>query len=317
MSHSYIKSLMCAAISAITVLSVVPASAVTITADYSNLSAVYQDSTGVLFASAGFGLTDVTDIFKSDVTAGLNYLSSAILLPWSTTISFQLADLKASNAVGDAEITKYDTNNRASNSLIRVDRGNQKFFLDSTPTTNTEFSMTTTNASLGGGLVNVSRFGQATPGGPANGMYDFVTLIVHETEHSLGFFDGSPRFIAAVGATNSAPNAPDRMLTVPTYLSGLLSSYQVPFLPGESHIDGVVNGGVFNNTVVATPGFGSSQRALPTDLELEALCVVNGCTTSDLNLAMTSVPEPSNLALLLAGLPLLIGFGRRRKPMEA
>ncbi len=290
-----------------------PAAAVTITTDYSSLGSVYQDATGKLFSTAAAGRVDVTTDFKADVSAGLSYLQNSILLPWNTTISFQLADLSSSGAVGDSQITSLDVNKRSATSLVRVDSGNLGVFIDKTPLDNSEFTMSSSTTALGGGDVNVARFGNAVAKGPAVGLWDLVTLVVHEAEHSLGFSGGSPRFIDLAGAVGTA----NRKITVPKALSGLPGDFSVPFVSGSSHIDGVVNGGVFNDTVVAEPGFGSGQRALPTAVELYALCVVNGCSApADIN--VNAIPEPQQWLLMACGGAFLWAvLSRRQRRMQA
>jgi hypothetical protein len=301
---------------AATVFGASSASAVSITADFSQLGSVFQDTSGILYSSSAAGRTDVTSLFQLDVNAGISYLQNSILLPWNTTITFTLANLSSDQAVGDSSITAFDANGRASASDIRVDTGNLALFLDPTPQTNSEFSMSTKDATLGGGAVNVSRFGDAVTGGPAADRWDMLTLVVHETEHSLGFSGGSDLFLAAAGATGSA----NRSILIPKSISGMPGSFSVPFVSGSAHIDGVTQNGLFNDTVVAEPGFDVGQRALPTAVELEALCVVNGCTSaSDINtnISVSAVPEPSSWLMMLAGGGLVGAALRRRKSVTA
>ena len=290
----------------------VPASAVTITTDYSSLGTVYQNADGVFSSSAGAGFTDVTDLFKANVSTGISYLQNSILVPFNTTITFQLANLGA-GIVGDSEIMTSDVNNRPSSSTIRVNSGDINFFVDPTPLNNVEYMMTNTNAPLGGGMVNVSRFGNAVSSGPAENRVDLLTLAVHEMEHSLGYSDVTTRFTDAAGATE----APNRAIIVPSTLTGLPSDLSLPFVSGSAHIDGVTQGGLFNNTVVADPGFTFSQRALPTGAEIYGLCGVLGCNASQVNPSISAVPEPSEWLMFMAAGPLLLWASRRRRASHA
>ena len=288
-----------------------PASAVTILTDFSTLGTVYQDAAGQFFTTAALGRTDVTATFEADAGAAAAYLQSAIGRPFTTTINITLADLTSSSAVGDSSITSTDNvTGLPTSSDIRVDDGSILFFADSTPLDNAEYNLHSATTTLGGSAVNISRLGNAVSGGPADGRWDLVTLFVHEMEHSLGFSDGLQLFTDAVGP-KSATDAIDRDLLVSTMLTGFLSDFTVPFVGLSAHIDGVVQNGLFNDTVVAQPGFGDSQRALPTGLEIYGLCVIDGCTADQVNPnPVTTVPEPSTFTLMLAAA--VSGLGLRR-----
>jgi len=299
-----IKSLLAAAL----FLNAMPSSAVLLTADYSSLGTVYQDGSGQLFNSAGVGRTDVTDIFKANVTTAMTYWDNAVLLPWNQTISFKLFDLTASSAVGDSHIDTFDANNRPHTSTIRVDDGSVAFFIDPTPQDNAEFAIASTTAALGGGTVNIGRFGAATSS-PADSGYDLLSLLLHEMEHSLGFSSGTTRW-------DNVINAAGDTLTVPTSVSGLPSSYDIPI--NGTHIDGVAQNGLFNNTSIALPGFNSGERALLTGVDIQAICTIEGCAPDQMNtnpsaFALT-VPEPGTLPLVglaIAGLGFMGTYRRR------
>lgn len=291
------------------------AAAVNITADYSQLGTVYQLSNGQLSNTMGAGAIDVTDIFKSNVSTAINYWQNAVSLPWSTTYTFQLAALDG--AVGDNQITKFDANGRSMNSILRVDSWNAgnpndgnaiAFFMDTTPADNSEFgAIKSTTALLGGGNVNVGRIGTATSGSASQG-YDFLSLVLHEMEHGLGFTTSSPRW-------NNVVNGAGDTLTVSSELSGLPSSFAVPVT--GSHIDGTAAGGRFNDTSIALPGFERGQRALLSDVDIYSICAVEGCTASQVNTnpspIASPVPEPSTTGMLAAGLAVVFYARRRAK----
>ncbi|MGJ5818556.1 PEP-CTERM sorting domain-containing protein [Paludibaculum fermentans] len=282
------------------------ASAVSITADYSLLGTVYQDGSGQLHDTFAPGYTDVTGLFKTNVSTAISYWQNAILLPWSTTVTFTLFDLTGAGAVGDNLITSTDANGRPTSSNLRVDDGSIQFFLDPTPADNSEYTMGSTDAALGGGTVNVGRLGNALAG-PASGKWDLLSLLLHELEHGLGFSASLPRFQNVTTATN---------MTIPTALSLLPSTFDIP-LDG-THVDGVASGGLFNDTSIALPGFTDGQRALLTAADILAICNVEGCASNQYNTnPSAAVPEPGTLLMLSLAAPLLIGLSRRRNRNKA
>lgn len=313
MSMNRIRTLTAAALLAYAV----PASAVTLFADYSQLSAsgsVYQSAGGQLSETAAPGFVDVTGLFKTDVSAAFAYLDNAILVPFNHTVTFKLFDLQSTGADGDSLVTGEDANGRPISSTIRIDTSAAShFFLDPTPLDNSEYAMTFSNATLGGGSVNVERFGTAVTGGPADGRTDLLTLALHETIHSIGITDNIQRFVDAVGA-GAAPGSPDRLMTIPTSLTGLPTDFTIPFLGASAHIDTFADGGTFRHAVVSEPGFGEGDRALITGAEVYALCVVEGCSANQFNTdpnPNAAIPEPGTLLLLSSVGLALIGTRRR------
>jgi hypothetical protein len=289
---------------------------VMLTADYSSLGTVYQDAAGAFYNTAGAGRDDITSIFKANISATFDYFSHSILLPWSEQISFTLFDFGNADTVGDSGIDTVDANGRPATSTIRfnLDPGIQ-YFVDPTPFDNSEFTMSFGTASLGGGQVNNQRFGDAVVGGVADGRWDFLTLVLHETEHSMGISSGLDRFLDLAGPTGT----PNRQFTIPASLSGLPSDFDIPVSQGGAHFVGdPVSGDTFGYMTTADPGWQKSQRALPTALDILAVCQTEGCTQAQVNTSLftgpaASVPEPGTLALLAPGLLPLLGLIRRRR----
>ena len=279
------------------------AHAVTLTADYSALGTVYQDAAGQLYTSPAMGRTDVTATFKSDVTAAFTLLQRTILLPWNESIKLQLADI-GTGAVANSGIDTIDTNGRPATSTINFNtHAGFPSFIDSTPFDNSEFTMATGTAALGGGNVNNKRFGNATATGGATGRWDLLTLILHETEHSLGISNGQSsgftKFLDLVGPAGATA----RTLTINKTLSGLPNNFDIPIEPSTSHFTGSATGtSTFGYAVVANPGWQTAQRALPTCLDILAIGQVEGATMNQIDCsdAAVAVPEPSTWAWGLA-----------------
>ena len=267
--------------------------AVTIVPDYTGLGTVYQDAAGQLYTAAGAGRSDITNVIIQDINAAINYLQGSILVPWTENISYNLGT--GAGNVGEEIVNTLDANNRPNSATINFSLANN-FFVDSSPYENSEFSMSSldTTACCNGDLVNVSRFGDANAGGPAAGRWDFLTIAIHETEHAIGFDRRITRFTDVAGA-NTDPN---RSITIPTTLTGLANDFTIPIVTGSSHIDGTAQGGIFNDAVVADPGFNSAQRALPTGAEIYALCVIEGCSANQVNPELAATPEPLTMTLV-------------------
>jgi hypothetical protein len=305
------------ALVAVVALGLPCAQAVTLTADYSSFGTVYQDATGQLFTAAGAGRTDVTTNFKKDVTAAFQILQGAVTLPWNETITFKLADFALdtppSSAVADSGIDTItgDAAKRPATSTVRFNtHTGYPSFIDPTPFDNSEFTMAFGTAALGGGNVNNKRFGNATDAGGAKDRWDLLTLILHETEHSMGISNGQSsgftRFLDLVGAVGTNP----RNLTIQKTLSGLPNNFDIPIQPNSSHFIGdPTKGDTFGYAVVADPGWQTSQRALPTCLDILAIGQTEGATMDQINCGQL-VPEPSTLALLVIG---LVGFAASRR----
>jgi hypothetical protein len=289
------------------------ASALSITDDFSSLGTVYQTTSGQLTNAFAVGETNVTANFEADANYAASILDTAIGANFSPTITITLANLTSESAVGDSSVTSLDANNRTATSNIRVDSGGSLFFVDPTPASNANFVMTSKSTTLGGGQVNVSRIGNAVAGGPAAGKWDLVTLFTHEMEHSIAYTTAIPNFLTLAGATGTA----NRSILIPTALTGLPSSWNLPIISSSSHIDGNVQSGLFNDAVVADPGFTDSQRALLTAAEIDGACTVDGCTAAQLNTNPSAVPLPASWVMMLSGLAALFGLKGSRRSLSS
>ena len=291
-----------------------PANALTIANDFSQLGMVYQNSAGVLSNTFVTGDTNVTTAFEADANYASSILGKAIGVPFTDTVSYTLANLASEQAVGDSAVTSTYANGLPATSDIRIDT-NLPSFVDPTPASNADFTIHTASTSLGGANVNVSRIGDAIAGTAAAlaGAYDLVTLFTHELEHSVAYSAGNPLFIAAVGPNGTT----ERTLVIPSSLTGLPSDYVLPVKPSGSHIDGDVQNGLFNDIVVADPGFTPNQRALLTEAEIDGACAIDGCTAAQLNTdpyaTVSSVPLPAPVMLMLTGIVALCGFKFKRR----
>ena len=317
-----VRQIISASVAAWCVVTAAPASALVLTADYSDISVsggIWQNAQGQLFsADPGMGATNVTNGFKANVDAAFTYLQNSILVNWVETVTFKLFDFAAAmiNADGDSAIDSIDANNRPSASTIRLDSSSaSQFFVDLTPFDNSEYLINVTNATLGGSSVNVGRYGSAVAGSAAENRTDVLTLVLHELVHSIGF-NFLDRFDAAAGGAVGDPN---RGITVPTSLTGFSSAFVLPILSASDHVDPFAQGGVFEHAITAEPSFGPNDRWLPTGAELYALCVVEGCAANEVNPNLigraNTVPEPGSLALMAIALGLIPVMRRPRQAL--
>ncbi len=309
-----------AVLAAILALSAGQVSALTLVADYSDVSvgSIWQTTGGQLQSSdPGSGAIDVTANFKLNVAAAFTYLQNSILVPWTETVTFKLFDFKAAaiSADGDSAIDHVDGNGRPDMSTIRLDSSDAShFYVDATPFDNSEYDMNVVDATLGGSSVNVGRFGSSVVGGIAENRTDVLTLLLHELVHSAGFnfLDRFDNLAGPVGTDN-------RKITVPTTLTGFASDFDLPFISASDHVDPVAAGGIFAHAITSEPSFGENDRWLPTGAELYALCQVEGCAANEINPNLVASPVPVSGAFWLmasAGLG-LAGMARRRKQAGA
>ena len=283
------------------------ASALTLTAVYTDPS-IYQSSGGQLFSGDPMnGAIDVTSTFRTNVDAAFTYLQNSIKVDRNLEVTFSLFDFTGLGADGDSSITsRYNDTNLPASSRIRLDSSaNSHFYLDATPFDNSEWNMTFTDAVLGGGTVNVGRFGTAVVGGGAEDRTDILTLLLHELVHSTALNSPTPE--GAVGG-------PSRLLTIPSALTGLPSDFDLPFLSQGAHIDPFVEAGVYAHTITSEPSFGNGDRWLPTGVELYGICVVQLCTASQVMpnlMGPTVVAEPGTWSFFAFGFGLIAALRSR------
>jgi hypothetical protein len=135
----------------------------------------------------------------------------------SLTINFWYQDL---TNLGDHDFISADGNNRENVANIKIDTNLgvggalRNYFFDPTPTDNSEFTMTQTLWRDIGGTNQADWFnsagtipdtfetsftGVANGGGPAAGMTDMFSLVLHEVGHALGMSGASPATQAEAG----------------------------------------------------------------------------------------------------------------------
>ncbi len=302
-----IKTLLTAGVSALMLSAAPPASALALFADYSDpslSSGIWQTSAGqILGFDPGNGAVNVTTVFKANISAAFTYLGNSVLGGGDLTVHFGLENLGPLGADGYSQVVSIGPNGLPDVTRIVLDNSPlSSFFLDPTPFDNSEYTMNYVDAILGGGLVNVGRYGSALVGSDAANRTDILTLALHELIHS-----------AALSADTPEGNA-DRKRTIPTALTGFTSDFDLPFLSASNHIDPFAQGGLFEHTVTSEPSFGNNDRWLLTGVEIFGICVVQGCTANQVNPNLVgNVPEPSTMMLLAPAFGLMAMFVRRRK----
>jgi hypothetical protein len=289
----------------ITVLGAGHAAALTINPDYSSLGTVRVDSTGTIVNSGG---TDVTALFKQNINAAIGYWESAVGKAFTVEVKFSLDDLGTAWGTSNATDRQGTDPKHISKAEIQFDNNDTKYFIDPTPWENSEFNISPGTASLGGGTVNVDRRGPATSSGGAAGRVDLLTLALHELEHSIGFDRDEPIYLAAIDDT------PNRHLTIAKTMSGLTNDFDIRLTDPSAHILVETGYTTFVDTVVAKgPGeWGSGERTLLTGADILGVCQINLCSSAQVNLLPSTIPEPGSLVLSTFGACGLLAVGRGR-----
>ncbi len=260
-------------------LGAAPAGAVTITAKFIS-------STAPTSAGGGGNLTDIFD-------TAMNYWETAI--PSSGPLSIEFGwvtltdnDVLAATFIPSSKNSRYHyPPNYADIEFNSADSVGWSWFLDPTPTDNSEYStFTPSHTDLGGGTVNTGRVFTGASG--AAGGVDLLSVALHEIGHALGFISSAPGYSSPIKVTDSLPNAGTR---IPTTTDG--------------HI--TIRTAVLYSSL--TPG----TRKLLTGVDILGVAQLAGDSTVDLN--PVPVPLPGGLVLMVSGLVALGAravSGRRR-----
>ena len=163
------------------------------------------------------------------------------------------------------------------------------WFMDSTPTGNTEYTnFNETFQNLGGGSMQTGRVYTGATGN-ASGRTDMLSVMLHEIGHSLGLSSANTAFQAGNGDL-------DVDVTSPRPFAG--ASIQT------------VSGAHINlSTSLMFPSIGTNLRRLISDADLVANAEISQFTSINLN----AVPEPTTMVVAGLGLAALIRRNRKAK----
>lgn len=285
-----------------------------------------------LFSSVSVGRAAViTALFDSSITdsawkANINYAvgqwnSLFRNDPFSTTITFRADDLSSPSTAGLAIYDTLSVKGYVATSTVKINSNTTAgFFVDATPGDNSEFQMTASwlrqNPSAAPNLLLSGIRGPATAEAAKN-KWDFLSVVEHEIGHCLGigYNGGDPAgYMLYENAITAGSHGTFTGFKVGTQFQSLFSSGQLPvteFPTLGSHFDGNVQGSVFDNALMADPGFQSGQRSLITDVDI--LGVGSLYTLESAQIAL--VPEPGTIAMLatLSGIGCFLFWRNRKK----
>lgn len=259
----------------------------------------------------------------ADVTVPLKKVVQAAVDWWKMALPTNKIDLtidfKLMNLGGDAQagLTRYDTKDAVTGfvktATIWFNNNTTRWFIDRSPHRDNEFTMATSELNQNSATTAKVNSGRYSTASTIGNNWDLLAVAKHEIGHALGIGenDGDP------ANYNLYDNEiADGDIDIDAAFAGLFPGGVLPVTKidvDNSHFDGTAAGGVYNNTLMADPGFQRGQRAVQSDLDILAIGAVYNLAAKDIHLNPLHIPEPASW--LLAGTmgALLAVRGRRAR----
>jgi hypothetical protein len=269
-------------------------------------------------------ISDAT--FKADINYAVGQWNALFQgSPFTTAITFDQKNIGAATLAGLTTYNTLDGSGRVKTSTIDLNT-TASFFADSTPGNNSEFNMQSSYLRQNAPAAPYSSLSGSVGGATAAaalGKWDLVSVAEHEIGHALGigYNAGDPAgYTLYANAVTAGSGGGFTGFNISGSLANLYPTDILPVLRipiNGSHFDGSVQSGVFNNTLMADPGFAQGQRSLITDLDLLGIATMDGLTGDQVFLP-TAVPEPGTIGLMIAGACLVwvAERGRRGRSMR-
>jgi hypothetical protein len=221
----------------------------------------------------------------------------------ATADVFSIAITEVATAgIGAVTSVTEDANLLPSSATMILDNGTHAnnfggFFVDLSPNSGKEFNTT-----------QFGHYGTAKPGFAADGKIDYLSVVIHELGHALGFSESYTKYAnASDNATGVLTYGPGQTID----LLGTATSNQLAHLScAAAPFDLMCSAGTFDNP--ATPasndgGFGDRRR--PNALNLDILAGIYGFMVDKSGLQPITLPEPGTAVVFAVGLAIM-GIGR-------
>lgn len=241
------------------------------------------------------------DYWETAFASSTRSVSQTIEVSWASHGGFTLA-------YGGVSWGGPSNYNVSGGSLSWDNDGSSTFFVDLTPSNNSEYGDSSfRTADLGGGTINVERiYYDAASGTAARDNIDLLSIAIHEIGHTLGMVSGYPRFTALDSGNDGDIDLPGG--TQLTYNGGHLDyDPGVPENPGFPAAGYSIGGSPYYPLAMGGVIYDGTRKLL-TEADILAFSAMQNLNNPNTN---PLIPELSPTLVLLFAIGLMLIFRRR------